>query len=1403
MSVFIRVASSINKILLYDRINTANRAHFIRLVNPNFTAVGEVRDNWFIPHIYIGSSQAEWQFTAGTGYAEFTNQGLHLPLVQTFPNSMVLGLHYDVTFTVTGLTQGCLEVRLGSYTIGNVCENGDYTRTFYNISGQTPPTNIAFYPRTSTGTTDYFDGAIAEVAIRQNTTLSPLNERITYDPKGYLDLYDDEAVGLTYQVSDVRSISKRFGGYSKTFKLPFTDNNKQLLGHLHTNEAVPKLFDPRNKTKAAFISDDVTVLSGYLSLKNVTRIDQDGYFEVEVYDGTFGLLDALRGKKLSDLDLTRFEHILNIGAITQTWGSTWDWNKGFFYPLYFNLSNAFYVNKDFTPAFYSRMLLDRIFYDAGYSYTLSSDVEQKLNYWLHCPIGKRPKANDTALGNDRVEVKSNLSQNFYADGAATISQYITDWTENHEPWRTNVELMDPNNNSYYVGINYFFVAPYTGEYSIDLNVDASLSWTQFALVNGFDRLQEYDYTDDPYIAFEVYDYDSSATIHQTPYRWVPPYQYTADIFETLHFSSATNITLQAGQKIAVRCNIKNHVVYKEQFPTFNRRCRPYVSVTVQDANSHFYVQPAVGTYSVGEGMTIVPKDWIGPTISQEAFLNDLIKCFNLYLLPDKDNERQIHILSRTALYSSTTVLDRSGKVALDQNVVMEYLTEVSSSVLHLGYKDANEKDEFNARYEQLSGNKQYGDKDFYFNTDIFNDEENIRLSIYTPTPILKDGSGRYVPAVFSQQEDTDTKLLVRSQTPFSADVAIKYYSDIAGQYYTSLQHQYPPTLHIDKVNSPTYDINFGEVDHILTNDNLRLPTNNLFTAYYRDQLSQYRDGRLFTVYMTLTNQEVLEHIQNIGARIFISELNNWFILYSIIDFDPTLGQHSLTKVQLLESPPSEKKLYNQGGGGHLVLASSSKYNPVEDGTVVGPNILKWGGAGGSTTVYNTNLGPNNVYGYYNNVTGSGNTIYYNTYNSFVTGNNNTINGGLTGVTILGGEGVNATSSNTIYLGNNVTINNSYMSLYSSVTINSIGMMIGGTGGTFVTSTGITINGVEVTSAITVAPNLDKVLRVGDTATGQNIKLGTYKVGGGVFSGGSIVAGYQNAVDTSSYFSSVIAGSANTLTSSISSVILGGEGNQNKSGSKSSSIIGGRSNVIDVGIEGSAIVAASGITANKNYTLFTNRIDAQEFYSAGTPLSFSALQTVVQAGTNINVSGSTQFPVVSTIANPYFNAITGGTVVTSGITATTYYSGSSSLGDIIGSVGFIQYSPLLVGVTDDPSVTYGKRFGSFKMDGNLVHFTVNLTSTSMTKATLGDEVRVTLPMNSAGMSDQMFLCTAHVENASPASNSYLAEIIPHTSYMTFRTTPISGSTQVLTYAMSGLGALNQTITVRVSGSYERG
>lgn len=133
---------------------------------------------------------------------------------------------------------------------------------------------------------------------------------------------------------------------------------------------------------------------------------------------------------------------------------------------------------------------------------------------------------------------------------------------------------------------------------------------------------------------------------------------------------------------------------------------------------------------------------------------------------------------------------------------------------------------------------------------------------------------------------------------------------------------------------------------------------------------------------------------------------------------------------------------------------------------------------------------------------------------------------------------------------------------------------------------------------------------------------------------------------------------------------------------------------------------------------------------------------------------------------------------------------------------IPYTPVLKGASEDPTpVVYTTQVGSYILVRKLCFFTAKIVTSSITKSTLTDALRVSLPFLSANNANQIFTVDGRLQNGTPVQNGNMGYIGPNTQYVTVAQLGLTVARVDITYALLSLGVLTNVITLEFSGMYE--
>ena len=120
----------------------------------------------------------------------------------------------------------------------------------------------------------------------------------TEDTTYQLDLQESPNIALNFQFSDIKEPEKRKSSFSQTFKLPFTKNNHQFFQDWYNVNIATLVYDTRTKFNAVLYVGTVPQFEGSLQLKGVYK--KAGVYEVVLMSNTADLFSVIGESKLRD-----------------------------------------------------------------------------------------------------------------------------------------------------------------------------------------------------------------------------------------------------------------------------------------------------------------------------------------------------------------------------------------------------------------------------------------------------------------------------------------------------------------------------------------------------------------------------------------------------------------------------------------------------------------------------------------------------------------------------------------------------------------------------------------------------------------------------------------------------------------------------------------------------------------------------------------------------------------------------------------------------------------------------------------------------------------------------------------------------------------------------------------------
>lgn len=859
-----------------------------------------------------------------------------------------------------------------------------------------------------------------------------------------IDLKEDVSIPLNFNIADIREPEKRSTTWSKTVILPGTTFNNDLFSNIWNVNAVINStgttnftpnFNPNLKAIAEITYNEAIQFKGICQLLNVNVTDK---YEIEYEVAFFGELQNVyqffNNKFLRDLDFSEYNHKYTLYNQQLSWNNT----AGFTYPMIdygFGINSQFKVTEMF-PALFVKTIIDKMFLDAGFTYQ-STFFETQLFKKLVIPYNGGSSLKLTAENvRDRTMRASRTNTLSILNDLVAPQTHLVSFTDETTP-----PNFDTGNNWYDInaGTDYqTFVVPKSGTYTITNFIKANITHqpsTATAELNQARRM-----------VGQMCLVKNNLTTIAGRNCWMKEIPANLDIDDSFMFTASTGttspVTLTSGStsltsegtfSVTTYLNQNDILQFKyiENTGAYNLTQQGSVLIdsiyksggTLQThgvtsnfkmnflADSYFNVQLTDTTIQEGDDVEV--NAVLPDKIKQSDFFNSIIKAFNLFVEVDKNNPNKLLIEPRPTFYSSGTTRDWSSKFDYSKETKIIPLGELNNKTYLFTYKE--DTDYFNSDYK-TTYNEIYGQKKYEVLNDFLKGEVVTEL-IFSPTPLVNTiGHDRVIPKIYTLDANGTIK-------PTQSNIRLLYWGGLKTTL-TAWQHiatsgttsrlDFPYAGHLDDVNNPTIDLNFGVPNQVYYTPT-RYTANNLYNKYWRDYIEQItdKDSKIFSGYFLLNEFD----IQSLDFRDLFFFENEYWRLNKIIDYDRVMNQPTkceFIKLKTLPNYTDDNGIDINGGSEALddltpaptSRAISFNNNYVATGALVsGKNNIVQSGDGVI-------------------VSGQDNVVGVGAKNVTITSSTGvTVLDGITNVSVTNSSGITVTESNVTYNNGIKTLNN--------------------------------------------------------------------------------------------------------------------------------------------------------------------------------------------------------------------------------------------------------------------------------------------------------------------------------------------------------------------------------------------
>lgn len=788
-----------------------------------------------------------------------------------------------------------------------------------------------------------------------------------------IDLYDSETIDLTKSITDIVDPEQRRSDYTRSIKVPGTSNNNRVFSFIfdlsrYTINVTETQFNPdfnaALKTSAILYRNGLVQIKGFIQLANVIkRPDGAVDYEIVLFGEVANLYKDMGENKLSDLDLSEFDHVLNLNNIdTGSHGH----QDGYTYPIIdtgYSGDELVYNINILSPAIFAKTLVDKIFETYGYNYDstfFNSNLFRSLVLWA----GDNPAK---YLSSEQVNERTFIAQRLTDSAYINIENYITSGTKTIIlPTITKQSVP----SGYSVGTGIFTInATAEGFYRFKASGEIYIKG------NGIQTSQQVVLN---IVKFDGITYDILAT-QQLDIRGVPPngfkdYPINVEMYSQQYFAAGDEVFCE----IYMQINPGNAIQYK--IATINV---PFTFTSIPSADKY-------------EGTIIQLSKFMPVDMTQAEFITNLKNMFNLYFEPDPIIPNKLKIEPRDDYYTDT-VVDITNKV--DTSKEIKIIPLESAKYKTYTYQYAKDDDEYNQRYNQIS-KYTYGYRKFDISNQFIKETKDIKVT-FAPTP-LSDTPGWH-PRIYSKVRYKDSqnkltpkvskgRLLYRNNlyAGFGKPVVVLA-NDPSSSPPIKVFPFYQYAGHLDDPNNPTFDLSWGVPDLVYYNAN-GYTTNNLFNKYWRKNIQEITDPDSKVIELHLKVNEFELQDLTFDKKYLIDRS-----YYRLIEINYNVAGYDTVACKFFKVLPYSKW---QDTGTEEMNGGSKEYFD-EGGKVVGQ----------SPTFYSDqNKGGNGFIGNSNNISyGEGNVQGSDTDNSIVNSQGNSYAGEY--INVLGGANNNVFASN--------------------------------------------------------------------------------------------------------------------------------------------------------------------------------------------------------------------------------------------------------------------------------------------------------------------------------------------------------------------------------------------------------
>ena len=679
--------------------------------------------------------------------------------------------------------------------------------------------------------------------------------------KGDLELanFNDFPLAINKGIVNLDNLKQRTGTFTKSFKVPNTKTNADLLSNVDNINSRKDYRRALNRKPCIILVNNSPIEKGFLQVSKVFNGLEVESFELVFYGNNIDWVKEASELTLKSITWDNNTQTYNEAGIdaanaadSTTYSHAYPYiNRGG------NLSTNDTIVSDYRPVFYLESVLNKCFASLGYNVNTSFFTDNAHLKKLVCDFDLKFKQDETTIENTSIWVKSGSN---FTLSPGDVKRLPFD-TDSASP------LKDPGNN--YDTSTFEYTVPSDGTYDLFYEIRVRTN----SPFNGGQNVY-------------LYIVNNGQTLTSIGTGTIIEQQvgdaYSGTIFYPV--SRSTTIAARANDKISIYIETKTP--------------ESFFDVEVQGLTDRQTFLKLSKKNAIEENDNFLLNNLLPDSIKFIDVLNDFTRMFNIYYWTDVKS-KTVYFNTRDSFFKAQSdAIDWTDKIDVNSYEV-DYVSSYKRT-LNFRYKPLN-RDEWLKGWQD-DNKRIYGSYNNVLSDRFTEGTQKIELDEFSAAYAITDGNAAPVNAnandypvtlkIWNEYEDTAPETRT---TNYNSKI---YFFQNGNQLNVTGENN-----KISKFGTTTEVIPYGifeSYNNITSPQNLSFTgSDGLFSTYYSKMIKNIEEGGRLIAYFNLSSTD----IENLDFRKLIyldneANVKGYYFIESVVDYKPV--QNELTKVILFK-----------------------------------------------------------------------------------------------------------------------------------------------------------------------------------------------------------------------------------------------------------------------------------------------------------------------------------------------------------------------------------------------------------------------------------------------------------------------------------------------------------------------